>query len=316
MIRWFAMQEVSMKKLILLCSAILISVFVLSAQDYKGKGRVGGIVTDEAGNPIEGVTVKLFSLRAQGGLTVKTDKAGKWLAAWIRSGGWNIDFQKIGYAPKQISVEISEARKNPDVPVTLTKVEGLAITDDVKDLLEKGNDLFEKKDYAGALAAYQEIMTKYPEAYPILRNIGNCYFSQEKYDLAEETYMKLLEKDPKDVETTIAIGNCYANRGDSDKALEWYRKIDLEKIDDPIVLYNLGTNYYNNAKFEDALKFYKRAVEKQKDSTDALYQLGLTYLNLQNNVQAIASFEEYLKIDADSERAAQVRSFLEYLKKK
>ena len=305
-----------MKKTALLCSLILIGALVLPAQDWKGKGRIGGLVYDEAGNPLEGVTVKLFSLKAQGGISVKTDKTGKWLGAWIRSGGWNIDFEKIGYAPKKLSVEISESKKNPDITIKMTKVEGLVITDEVRDLLGKGNELFEKNDYDGALAVYQDLITKYPEAYPIYRNIGNCYFAQEKYDLAEENYMKLLEKDPKSVEAIIAIGNCHANRGDPAKALEWYGKVEFEKIEDPIVLYNLGTNYYNNAKFEDALRFYQKAVEKQKDSVDALYQLGLTYLNLQKNAQAIAAFEDYLKIDGDSERAAQVKSFLEYLKKK
>jgi len=309
-------QEVQMKKIALLCCVILICAVILPAQDWKGKGRVGGIVTDEAGNSLEGVTVNLFSLKAQDGLSVKTDKNGKWLGAWIRSGGWNIDFEKIGYAPKKISVEISESKKNPDITIKMAKVEGLVITDEVKDLLGKGNGLFEKDDYNGALAVYQEIIAKYPDTYLIYMNIGNCHFAQEKYDLAEENYLKLLEKDPKKAEAIIAVGNCYANRGDSAKALEWYGKVEFEKIEDPIVLFNLGTNYYNNAKFEDALRFYQKAVEKQKDSVDALYQLGLTYLNLQKNAEAIAAFEDYLKIDADSQRAAQVKGFLEYLKKK
>lgn len=305
-----------MKKTVLLCSVILVCAFALAAQDYKGKGRLGGIVTDEAGQPLEGVTVNLFSVKAQGGLTVKTDKDGKWLGAWIRSGAWNVDFEKIGYAPKKISVEISESKKNPDITIALTKIEGLVITDETRDLLGKGNELFEKNDYAGALAAYQEIIAKFPDAFPIYMNIGNCYFAQEKYDLAEENYLKLLGKDPQKAEAIIAVGNCYANRGDTAKALEWYGKVEFERIEDPIVLYNLGTNYYNNAKFDDALRFYQKAVEKQKDSLDALYQLGLTYLNLQKNAEAVSTFEDFLKIDAESPRAAQVKSFLEYLKKK
>jgi Flp pilus assembly protein TadD len=309
-------QEVMMKKFALVSALILVSSLVLSAQDWKGKGRVGGVVLDEAGKPLEGVTVKLFSLKAQEGLQVKTDKTGRWMAAWIRSGGWNIDFEKIGYGPKKIIVDISESKKNPDIELSLAKVAGLVITDEVKDLLGRGNELFDKKDYDGALTLYQEILTKYPEAYPVYRNVGNCYFAQEKYDLAEESYLKLLEKNPKDVEGIIAIGNCYANRGNPEKALEWYGKVEFDKIDDPIVLFNLGTNYYNNAKFEDALKFYQKAVEKQKDSTDALFQLGLTYLNLQKNAEAIASFESYLKIDAESQRADQVKAFLDYLRKK
>ena len=305
-----------MKKSAWICSLLLVISVVLIAQDYKGKGRLGGIVTDEQGNPLEGVTVKLFSLKAQDGITVQTDKAGKWLGAWIRSGGWNIDFVKMGYAPKKVAVEISENKKNPDINIKLAKVEGLVLTDEMKDLLTKGNALFDGKDFAAALVVYEEVLTKYPDAYPIYMNIGNCYFAQEKYEQAEASYLKVIEKDPKNVSAIIAVGNCYANRSDTDKALEWYSKVEFEKIDDPTVLYNLGSNYYNNAKFEDALKFYQKAVEKQKDSTDALYQLGLTLLNLQKNAEAIAAFEDYLKIDADSERSSQVKGFLEYLKKK
>ncbi len=305
-----------MKKTALLMGFLLAISLFSPAQDYKGKGRLGGSVSDEAGNPLEDVTVKLFSVRAQQGFSVKTDKAGKWLAAWIRSGAWNVDFEKIGYAPKKIVVDVNENKKNPEITIAMAKIEGMALTDDIKDLLVRGNELFDQNDYAGALALYEQITEKFPDAYPIYLNIGNAYFSQEQYDQAEANYLKVLEKDPQHVAAMIGIGNCYANRGDPAKALEWYNKIEFEKIDDPIVLYNLGTSYYNNAKFEDALKFYQKAVESQKDSTDALYQLGLTYLNLQKNVEAIAVFEDYLKIDPDSQRAGAVRSFIEYLKKK
>jgi tetratricopeptide (TPR) repeat protein len=309
-------QEVRMKKRALFCGLLIAMSLFLGAQDWRGKGRLGGIVSDQAGTPLEGVRVKLFSLKAQEGVDFKTDKSGRWMAAWIRGGGWNIDFEKVGYATKKFVVEISENKKNPDIEIKLDKIEGLALTDDMKDILTRGNELFDKKDFAGALALFKDLLVKYPDAYPIYMNVGNCYFAQEQYDLAEESYQKLLEKDAQNINATIAVGNCYANRGDSAKAMEWYGKIEFEKLDDPTVLYNLGTNYYNNAKFEDALRFYQKAVEKQKESTDALYQLGLTYLNLQKNPEAIAVFEDYLKIDADSPRAGQVKSFLEYLKKK
>jgi tetratricopeptide (TPR) repeat protein len=306
-----------MKKSALILALVLVAAAssALSAQDWKGKGRLGGLVLDQAGAPIEGVRIRLFSLKASDGTEVKTDKNGKWMAAWIRSGAWNVDFEKIGYAPKKIVVDISESKKNPDIEIRLDKVEGLILTDEIKGLLTSGNQKFDAKDYSGALAIYQDILAKNPDAYPIELNVGNCYFAEDKYDLAEQAYLRLLEKDPKNVNAIIALGNTFANRGDAGKAMEWYSKVEFEKIEDPTVLYNLGTSYYNNAKFEDALKFYKRAVEKQKDSTDAIYQLGLTYLNLQKKVEAIATFEDYLKVDATSGRADQVRAFLDYLKK-
>jgi len=304
-----------MKKIALILSVILVASAFLAAQDYKGKARVNGLVSDEQGKPLEGVRIKLFSLKAGEGFDLKTDKEGKWVAAWVRGGDWNIDFEKIGYEPKKIVVNLNENKKNPDIALSLKKVEGLVVTDDIKDLLGKGNDLFDLKKYDEALAVYQEIITKFPDVYPIYQSIGNVYFAQEKYDLAEQNYMKVLEKDAKNLKATLMIGNCYQNRGDSAKALEWYGKVEFEKIEDPDVLYNLGTNYFNSSKFEDALRCYQNAVEKKPDYTDGLYQLGLTYLTMQKKSESIAAFESYLKIDPDSARAEQVKKFLEFLKK-
>lgn len=295
--------------------ALFILVGLVYSQVYKGKGRVAGVVTDEEGNPLEGVTVKLFYVKEQQGFSVKTDKEGKWIAPWIRGGQWYIDFEKVGYAPKKISVELQEFKKNPEIKIALKKIEGLIVTDEIREQLEKGNQLFDEKKYDEARAVFEKILAENPDAYPIWKNVGNCYFAQEKYDLAEQAYMKILEKDPDNTDAMIAIGNTYQNRGQTEKAFEWYGKVDVNKISDPVVIYNIGTIYYNSGQFKEALVYYQKAVEKDKNFTDAIYQLGLTYLNLQKNKEAIETFEKYLKIDPDSSRAEQVKAFLNYLKK-
>jgi tetratricopeptide (TPR) repeat protein len=304
-----------MRKLSLLLIVLVALSFFLYPQEYKGKGRQIGYVFDEQGAPLEGVTVKLFSLKVQQGFETKTDKEGKWVAFGIVGGGWNVDFEKFGFMPKKIAIQVNEWQRNPEVRLNLNKAEGLVVTEELKAMLSKGNELFDARKYDEAAAAFQEILAKFPDAFIINKNIGNCYFAQEKYDEAESSYQKILEKDPGSGEAILLIGNCYANRGQTEKALEWYGKIDFNKIDDPVVLYNVGTSYYNNSKFEEALKYYGKAVELQKDFTDGLYQLGLTYLAMNNQTEAIATFENYLKVDPDSTRAGQVKGFLEYLKK-
>lgn len=304
-----------MKRILIFMMAALILAGLLFAQEYKGKGRVMGVVTDEQGHPLEGVIVKLFYVKGQQGFSVKTDKEGKWVAAWIRGGQWNIDFEKIGYAPKKIAVELQEFQKNPEIKIAMVKVEGLVVTDEIKGLLEKGNKLFDEQKYDEARAVYEEILSKFPDAYPIWKNVGNCFFALEKYAEAEQAYLKIIEKDPNNADAMVSIGNTYLNRGDTEKAFEWYGKVNADKISDPVIIYNVGTMYYNNGRFSEALVYYQKAVEKQKNFTDAIYQLGLTYLNLQKNQEAINSFEEYLKIDSESPRADQVRAFLSYLKK-
>ncbi len=305
-----------MRKAILFFIPFLVFSPALFSQEYKGKGRQIGYVFDEQGAPLEGVTIKLFSLKAQQGFQISTEKDGKWVAFGIAGGGWNVDFEKFGFMPKKISIQVNEWQRNPEIKINLIKAEGLILTDELKEMLNKGNALFDARKYDEAAVAYKAILEKFPGAYIINKNIGNCHFALEKYDEAEANYLKILEKDPRNFDAMLVIGNCYANRGQTDKALEWYGKIEFDKIDDPIVLYNVGTNYYNNSKFEEALKYYKKATELQKDFTDGLYQLGLTYLTMGSYPDSIATFESYLKIDPDSERACQVKGFLEFLKKK
>ncbi len=305
-----------MKKALVASLILLLSAGFATAQSYRGQGRLKGKVTDEAGKPLEGVKVKLFSLRGNSGFDVTTNAQGEWSANYIRGGGYDVDFEKVGYEPKRISVTIPEQANNPPVEVKLKKMEGLLITDELKAALTAGNKLFDEKKYEEAAQAYEAIIAKNPDAFIIYKNVGNCWFELQQYDKAEAAYRKVLEKSPTDPDILLLIGNCYANRGDADKAMEWYGKIEFEKINDPTVLFNIGAGYTKQSRFEEALKYFKRSVEVQKDFLDGLYQLGLTYLAMGKNAEAVPPFEDYLKYDADSPRADQVRKFLEFLKKK
>ena len=305
-----------MKRTAILAGILLILSSVVFAQSYKGQGRIRGIVTDQDGVPLEGVKVKLFSLKGQSGLEVVTNAAGEWSANYVRGGGWNIDFEKTGYAPRKVGTQIPEIFQNAPIETKLQKVEGMIITDELKAALEAGNKLFDEKRYPEAIADYEGLLAKTPDVYIIFKNIGNCWFELQDYAKAEEAYKKVLEKEPANADILLLIGNCYANRGETDKAMEWYDKIEFDKITDPMVLYNIGTTYTKQSKLEDALKYYKRAVELQVDFLDAGYQLGLTYLALGRNPEAVQAFESYLKYDTESERAGQVKGFIEFLKKK
>jgi len=305
-----------MKKAILIISCLVLSGGFLSAQDWKGKGRVIGSVYDRDGKPLEGVKVKLVWAKSTSGFEVMTDKDGKWTGAWLHGGTWNVDLEKIGYMPLKKSIEVSEASRNPDLKITMEKVQGLVITDELKQTLEKANQLFEEKDYPAALDAYNAILAKFPDVYILWKNVGNVYFAQDQYDKAEEAYKKVLEKKADDSDALLSVGNCYFNRNETDKALEWYGKIQFEKIPDPAVLYNIGLNYFKTSKYEEALKYFKRSTEVQKDFEDSYYQMGVTQTSLQKNADAIATFEMFLKLFPNSEKAPQVQGFLDYLKKK
>jgi len=305
-----------MKKCVVGLSVILLLASFALAQDWTGQGRQIGYVFDEEGNPLEGVKVKLIFLKTQSGFETTTDKKGKWAAMGVNGGQWFIDFDLVGYEPKKISANILDYRQiNKPIEVNLKKVEGLFVTEDLKEEYKRGIDLFNEGKYEESIPVFNTIVEKFPDAYIVYMNIGHSYFQLEKYDEAEKYYLQVLERDAGHVDTLIGLGNCYMNRGDTDKAMEWYNKIEFEKIEDATVLYNVGTLFYNNSKLDEALMYYKKAVEVQEDSLDAIYQLGLTYLAKGSNAEALGQFESYLKFDPDSQRASQVQSFIDYLKK-
>jgi len=296
--------------------AVLLLAASVFSQDWTGQGRQIGFVTDEEGKPLQGVKVKFFFVKTETGFETETDAAGKWVALGIKGGTWYIDFELPGYLTKKIVTQVKDYRaQNPQIEVKLTKATGLTVTDEVKVDYLKGNKLFEEGKYGEAIGVYEGILAKFPDVYVIYLNIGNSYFQLEKYDEAEKAFQKVLETDAQDVHALIGIGNCYVNRGDGEKALEWYSKIEIGKIEDPTVLYNVGTILYKHGQAPDSLNYYKKAVEIQADFLDARYQLAMVYLGLGNNPEALAEFENYLKHDPDSERASQVKGFIEYLKK-
>jgi tetratricopeptide (TPR) repeat protein len=277
-----------MKKSILLLLVLVLFVHSFSlGQGYKGQGKIKGVVTDQNGNPVEGVKIKMYSQRAASGFEVTTDADGKWRAFYIRGGPYDIELEKAGYMPKKMNLTISEYNVNPDTDFVIEKIEGMILTEDLIKELETGNSLYEQEKFEEAIDAYQEIVEKFPDAYILYRNIGNCYFRMEDYAQAEEFYLKVLEKEPDDHEAMLSIGNTYTNRQQNDKALEWYNKIDFENISDPLVLFNIGSNFYTQGQHQEALKYYRKAVELRPDFLDALFQLGLVNLTLGNNQEAI-----------------------------
>jgi len=304
-----------MKKLIYFTAIICLFSLSLFSQDYAGKGRTGGIVTDEEGNPIEGVKVKLFCVATESGFEKFTDSEGGWKGSWIKGGTWYIDFEKVGYLPKNISTEISELRKNPVIPTVLEKSEEVLMTADIKKDFDNAYVFYEEGNYIEAIELFKKVIADYPDAFIVNMSVGDSYFKMEEYSQAEEYYLKVLEEDPENNDVIMAIGNCYGNQNESEKALEWYKKIEIDDIKDPVVLYNIGIYFQNNAQAEEAMVYYRKVLELKEDFLDAIYQLGLAHIGMANNPGALAEFEKYLKYDPDSERADTVKGFIEYIKK-
>ena len=305
-----------MKKTLFIAISLILISYPGFSQAYKGEGRLKGMVTDMEGNPLEGATIKLFSLKANSGFETKSDEKGEWKANWIRSGLWHIDFMKTGYEPKKISIRISESGKNPFLEIKLKKIEGLAMTEKIIEDLEKANKYYDEEKYENAIAAYEKILIDYPETFIINKNIGNAYFALKDYERAVEFYKKVMEKQEENSNMFILIGNAYVNNKDHEKALEWYSKVNAGDIEDVIALYNIGVLFFNNKNYEKAIAYFKRAVEIDEEFSDGYYQLGMSYLASGQSQEVVGFLKKFLEIDPESNKAPTAKLIIETLTKK
>lgn len=305
-----------MKKSFATAVALMLLFYPGFSQSYKGKGRLRGVITDMRGTPVEGVTIKLFSLKARSGFEIKSDKKGEWKANWIRRGMWNIDIMKLGYEPEKISIDISESKKNPVIEIKLKKIEGLTLAEESVKAVSKANKLYDEEKYEEAIASYEKILADHPDAFIFNQNIGNAYFALKDYDKAIEFYKKVVEKQEDSSHMFILIGNANINKKDNEKALEWYSKVKVEDIEDIIALYNIGVLFFNSGKYEKAITCLKRAVEIDKEFSDGYYQLGMSYLASGQNQEAIEILEKFLELDPESDKAPLAKSIIETLTKK
>jgi tetratricopeptide (TPR) repeat protein len=301
---------------------IVCSVWLFAGALTSGKGKMSGTVMDkETGQPLEGVTVKLFfpEVNQFHKPFPKTDKEGKWKALYVRKGLWNLDFEKSGYEPKKISffVDPSPGTKNPSLDVALKKMEGPAVADTVVKEIESAKTLIVEKHYDKALKKLHEIVETHKEDPGIdivYLYVGNCYGAKNDYGKAIEYYKKSLDKFPRHKDLLLSIGNAYNNLKDYPKAMEYFKKLSIDDIGNTDTLYNIGAIAYNDGDFETSAKYFKKATEINPQFADAFYQLGMTLTGLNKQQEAIAALEKFIELAPDSPNAATAKAVIDAFK--
>ena len=171
---------------------------IVFAQAGRGTARLGGVISDQGGNPIEGARVTLSFTQGQGGAKheIKTNKKGEWSLMGLGSGVWDLAVVASGYEPYVQSVQVSQLSRNPKVEVKLKKsgVAGGIIQDESTfSFLELGNQLYKEGKYDEAIAQYQLFLEKNPLAYQVQLSIADAYGEKGDFAKAEELYNKVLE---------------------------------------------------------------------------------------------------------------------------
>lgn len=283
------------------------------AQDWKGAGRIEGFVTDEAGQPIQGATLKAECAERGGGTTIKTDKKGHFVLGGVVACSWSFDIQAPGYAPRNIAVNLpGESARLAPLKVPLTKA---GPPPELRAAAEKADAAYAAGRFDEARAEYEKLLTLRPDlATTIHQQIGFTYVQQKQYQKALEYLELVLASDPANAQIRAIAAQAALEGRMLEKARQLLAGLEESSITSADVFFNMGVNFFNAGEVKDSIEYFGKALKLDPSHVDAYYRRALAYLGLGQMVEAKADFQKVVELSAEGEMATMAKKALEQLK--
>lgn len=130
-----------------------------------------------------------------------------------------------------------------------------------------------------------------------------------------QTLKEIIKKDPKNLPAWVELGNLYFDSDRPKEAIEAYSRYLALKPNNPDVRTDMGIMYRKLGQFDKALEEFRRAAQSDPKHATSRYNIGIVLLHDKHDINgAIKAWEDYLKIDPNSERAQRLRAQIEKMK--
>jgi tetratricopeptide (TPR) repeat protein len=305
----------------LLPSALLLAVVAspLAAQDWKGRGRLQGIVTDDQEQPLVGakVTVKREGT-GDGPEPTTTDKKGRWAVGGLATGNWEVIAEHPGYVPAGGATKVIEAGIGPGETLRVTlrpvpKEQAAAEVPASASAIAQGNELLRQNKYAEARAEYERALAEIEDPArkaSVLVGVAQTYAAEGNKAQAIKTLEQSLTFKPGDEQTLRTLVDVLMAEGREEEANKYLAQLPQGATVDPNALLNIGVKKYNEGSYDAALQSFDRVVRENPTMGIAYYYRGLTYLGLGKTAEAKADLQKLLELEPNHEKAAEAREFL------
>lgn len=168
---------------------------------------------------------------------------------------------------------------------------------DFKEIVEKGHQAYDAKNYEEALKYYTQALDINSEDVDTWINLGLCHRHLERYDEAIECYMEATRLEPKSKLAWNNMGWAYHCKNDEQWARDAYKKaLDLDPAYDR-ALVNLAESYNNEDNYEKTVEIFERALEIDPSDYNNWIDLGYAYRNLEEYDKSIEAYHQALKLN-------------------
>lgn len=254
----------------------------------------------------------------------KTDKTGRMEIKPVLAGAHSLRFRANGF--KEKSVPVTAVQKG-EISVALVKT-----TDEAELAFQEGERLA-FSDREKAVEAYRNAIRLRPNYPDALLALARVLTEMSDTDEALTVIATARKLRPGFAEAAAVEGRIHKENGDEAKAVAAFKRAIIEgKGFQPEAYAGLGLFYKEKAEgagasgdfanedlnYDEAAKNLKSSLKQLSGAPDTvvIYQLlGLIYERQKKYKEAIAVYEEFLRLFPNSNDATAVRSFIVQLKK-
>ena len=294
-----------------------------------------GKVVDGTGKPVPDALLEFAAQFQSLTRQAKTDSKGEFLIVGLPSGDFQITAKKEGVGEDVIKTRVTQGQ---NMPVTLTLraaapagplaavatgSSGAAAKAQaaLQALAKTGSEHLSAGRNDEAIAAFTEVVAKAPTCADCYLNLGISHANKKEWPQAEEALKKAVELKPDNVNALMQLAAVYNSQRKFDLAAEASANAAKYSAAAPgatganaEALYNQGVTLFNGGKFAEAKTAFEGATKADPKLAVAHYQLGMTALNLGDFALAVSSLEQYLALDPNGPKAAEVKASLPTLK--
>jgi len=309
---------------LVVCSMLATLAFALPAA---AQGLVQGVVTDTAGQPVDGASVVIEAEGTNRHFDMKTNKKGEFMQIGLSSGPYKVTATKDKLTASQ-TVRISQGRPASaklvlGAAAAASPAEAAAVTA-LRKTLDEAIAASNAGKFDEAIAGFQKAVEVQPTCSACFYNIGYNYAQKKDYDNAEANYKKAIEQKADYADAYAGLASVYNAQRKFDLAATASAKAtELTSVlgapggasGGADALFNQGVVLWNGGKVAEAKKAFESAVQANPNHAEAHYQLGMALVNEGNLASAATEFETYIKLAPDGPNAATAKGLVAQLKK-
>ena len=294
--------------------ALLCSVVAPAAAQME-LGVIKGQVLDDAGQPIEGVKIRLVNVDRGREVVLTSGKDGRFYRRGLQAVEYDITVEREGYQSITDKVKLTAGTdRNFDFKLAKAAAGG-------SKEFQEGVAAYNAGNYALAASRFEAAIAQAPTVAPLHVNLALAYFQLKRPADAVGSLEKAAALAPGDAAIQYQLGSAYVDTQAYDKAVAALEKGLSAKPDlakDPLAAEasaTLGAVYFAQGKVPEAEAQFQRVLAARPGVAGATLGMAKIHFSKNEVEKALALFEQVVANHPGTPEARQAETFIKELRK-